>query len=252
MCDPAKQAGKEAIGRAYCLAGGAVVIGMVFLLLDLSHPELFFLLFLKPTASYITFGSFSLLALVVCVEFFAIVYGTTLWCPPRALVMVMRVLLVAAALCVSLYAGLFLYSIYTVSAWRTLLVPCLFFLSSLSTGMALVYLAVPWSSMPLRWEKVLSILVWIDTMLIVIEAILIALYVAWLIDTSPSSAELLLNGSGAPWLFGGFMLCGLVLPFVFNILALRFKMSTQVHAAIALLFGGLSLRVSVALGGFPL
>ena len=52
--------------RGYLFAGGALVLGILCLLLDLAHPERFLYVLVYPTASVLTFGSYVLSATVAC------------------------------------------------------------------------------------------------------------------------------------------------------------------------------------------
>jgi len=116
----------------------AVAVGLVFLLSDLGSPERAFALFLSPPNGILGWGAWGI-ALFLATSVGAYLFGT--FDQPRMLRVVEAVCQIAAtalAAFVVTYSGVYLSLFATVPFLNTPLVPVLFVISALSTGMAYV------------------------------------------------------------------------------------------------------------------
>lgn len=129
----------EGLKRKGLFVGVAlVVVSSVFLLLDLGRPELFFLLFARPTPTPISFGSFFLAADILLGAFLLVAslpFGAAV---PTLAKKAAEVLCLAVSFAVMAYTGVFVAGVESVALWHTFLMPPLFVLSSLSAGIAVL------------------------------------------------------------------------------------------------------------------
>ena len=114
------------------------------------------------------------------------------------------------------YTGLLLQGLGAVALWRSPFVPVLFTLSSLSCGIAVVLVAAFFADPEGEAGRIVRPLVRADAALIVLEAAAAALFAGLALagghpGTAASAAQLV-DGSGAPAWWGGFVLCGLAVP----------------------------------------
>lgn len=239
---------RHLLKRGYIASFLLIAAGSICLLCDMGRPENAYMLFTSPTASYITVGSFSILALLLCCTFHAAASVLTL---PR-LSSAINVALVAfgsaSAIVVMGYTGAFLRSVTSVALWNSNWLIALFLLSSLSTGIAVVMLTA--SGLPTRWlqSNIMTNLAKIDILSIVAEAITCAahLFSVSRNDLGLSSVHQLVAGEWAIVFIGGFVICGLVLPCLIELTALRKQgLSRTEIAPILVLLGGFCLRLSI-------
>ena len=112
----------------------ALAVGIVSLLLDLGRIDRALALFLSPTMSVMTLGSYALAALGVLGAALVLVRFMYLPFVKRSVVVALEAIAVAVALVVMLYTGLLLQSLGAVPLWSTPWLPALFAASSLSCG----------------------------------------------------------------------------------------------------------------------
>jgi len=231
-------------GPGFVLSLVALVVGTVCLLADLERPDLAHLVFLHPTFTVVSIGAYSLALLTACAGFLALNWGLDLPQIPRAFVRAAEAAGLVLAIAVMVYTGLLLQSLKAVDFWETPLVTALFVLSSLATGGALLVGATLFLDMGHSLYRTLGKLSRLGMVVTFIEA---ACAVALLLgaavgeDTS-ASAQALLTGEYAVPFWIGFVLCGLVLPPLMELLVLGHG-----HPAIAAGLAG-----SVLVGGFYL
>ncbi len=184
------------------LAGFATLaLGVLCLLFDLGRIDRALDLFLRPSATYLTVGSFALAALVACGAFLALVRFAYLPFAPRAAVVAVEAVAVAVGLVVVAYTGLLLQGLGAVALWRSPLIPALFALSSLSCGIAVVLAAAFFADPDGAADRVVSLLVRADVAIIVLEAVAAALFACLALASdhpgAAASAAQLVSGSGA-------------------------------------------------------
>ena len=115
---------------------GLLALSAFCLLLDLGSPHRFFLLFLRPTASLLSAGSFVLLAALLRLRpawqrFHALGWPAPSWARKG-----LEALCAVLATVLMVYTGLYLAWMEAVPLWSNGALPALFALSSLSSGMA--------------------------------------------------------------------------------------------------------------------
>lgn len=241
---------------AWALCLGALAVGVVCLLADLGRPDRVLQLLLSPAPSVMTVGAYSLAVALGCAALFfgASAFDGGLRRPgvARALACVG----LAAGVVVALYTGVLLQSLASVLLWQTLLLPALFCASSLSCGVACALLAACFADAHGEVDCLLRRLAAADSLLIVLEVLCLTAYAVWAVDASgvEASVRALATGRLSLALWGGVVLCGLLLPFVLEGAVRRGvtgRRTALLCAALLVLAGGLSLRfVAVGAGGF--
>ena len=122
---------------------------------------------------------------------------------------------VAAGLVTVAYTGVLLQGLASVLFWQTMLLPALFALSSLSCGVACAFLGAAFVETRRPITRPLARLALVDGVLVVLEALVLAGYLAWAFtgEGTASAAQALVAGD-LRWVFwGGAVLCGLAVPF---------------------------------------
>lgn len=238
-------------GRLYAACLVVLATAALCLLMDLGRPERFLLLFVRPTFSLISFGSF---VLALCIVLAAALAADGL-CRPRALPgPCRRALEVAAAVfavAMMLYTGLYLACMEAVPLWNNPALPVLLALSSASSGVALVLAAVPFGR---DWRLLRR---WTDGLhrahCVVLAAELAAaaafLVLAWTDPFAAPALGVLCAPEGlGPWFAVGFGGAGLLLPLAAEGLRRPLGLSSPSQAAEALcMAGGLILRFCLVL-----
>jgi formate-dependent nitrite reductase membrane component NrfD len=169
---------------------------------------------------------------------------------------------------VAIYTGILLMWVPGVPLWRTFLLPCLFTVSALDTGVALVEIIalVLHRRSPLS-KRSRALLERSVIVLVVLEAAVLAVFTMVMFNGNAGSAEgsdsfsttavvsiqLLVTGELAPYFWTLFVGCGLVIPLVSAIIGLawhkRVPIIPMALGAIAALAGGCTLRFLILLAG---
>jgi formate-dependent nitrite reductase membrane component NrfD len=223
-----------------------VLIGTFFLLADLGKPLNAWRVWMKPGTSWIARGT---IIIVLFMVFAAIQTAFWIWPFPGTIENARGAIAVLGAIFAFLtviYTGLLLGYSQPIALWRTALLPVLFFVSAVSTGiMAIVlvghYLEVEGAQ--------LSLLANIDAVILIFEMFLVImfLYNAYRTIESRFSAKRILAGAVAPAFWLGVVACGLLIPFLLELNGGEGFMAGL--AAVLGLFGGLCLRYSVLAAG---
>lgn len=128
------------------------------------------------------------------------------------------------ALGVAVYTGILLMSAPGIGLWNTLLLPCLFTVSAVDTGIALVELMATLGSKKLGLSHgAEAFLRRCVVVLVVLEACVLTALLVWARlsgTTAADSAALLMSGSFAPAFWGLLVVCGLALPLVIAVVGL--------------------------------
>lgn len=246
---------------ACAIAAVLLIVGISCLALDLGVTDRAALLFFGPRLTFISAGAWLLSAAVlVDVALLAVWAGE-----PSRQRGHGRVLPVAAVLlgfAVAAYTGLLLQSLSAVPLWETPLLPCLFVLSSLSCGAALMIVVVKLSGVADRFEAVVRRWERIDVVVLLVEAACAAGFLAMRIARARSgdsgtllalgaSLQTLLAGADA-WVFWGVFGCvGLVAPLTMALASICLKSSPLVPFAQAAcaLAGAFAMRWSITAAG---
>jgi formate-dependent nitrite reductase membrane component NrfD len=240
-----------------------VFIGTLFLIADLGVKPRALYVFLNPATSWIARGTyiitiFMLLGaahiafwiwpLDLLEEFFC--WRGTLGC----------VNLVFAILTM-VYTGVLLGASRPIALWSTPLLPVLFLISALSTGIAgtILLSAIYAHGSDLLIEAELGILTRFDAFLIITELIVIGFYLQAMhrTDESRASLAMLIKGKLSLEFWGGFIIFGLSIPLVSELAEIIFlsdaelveMFCTILISTILSLLGGLLLRHLILAAG---
>jgi polysulfide reductase chain C len=145
-----------------------------------------------------------------------------------------------------IYTGLLLGYSQPIALWRTALLPVLFFVSALSTGIMAIILIGHFLGVD---AIQLTRMARMDAMILLFEMfiLIMLLYNAYRTIESRFSAKRILAGAVAPAFWLGVVACGLLIPFF-----LELQSGEGIAAGLAAvlgLFGGLCLRYSILAGG---
>jgi polysulfide reductase chain C len=223
-----------------------VLIGTLFLLADLGKPLNAWRVWMKPGTSWIARGT---IIIVLFMIFAAIQTAFWIWPFPGAIGNAHGVIAVLGAVFAFLtvvYTGLLLGYSQPIALWRTALLPVLFFVSALSTGIMAIILIGQYLGMG---EGQLRLLAHVDAVILLFEmfVLIVFIYNAYRIIESRFSAKRILAGSIAPVFWVCVVACGLLIPFFLELLG-REGIVTPVAAVLGL-FGGLCLRYTILAGG---
>lgn len=282
-----REGSRSVAGTSMWAALGCLGVGLLLLLSELTNPVRGLLLWqsFSNSSSWMAFGAWAaLLALVAfavsallvtrTTRAFVLKHWPTLATHEQAVCTVFVCVGMALAVCVAVYTGMLLMAVPGVPLWNTLLLPCLFTVSALDTGVALVELV----SLVLVKREVLArqsrkLLEGSVVALVVLESVILLLFMqtmlsgnvtsAWSLGspaaTATLSAQMLITGSLAPFFWGLLVACGLVVPLAAALIGLIASRKQQepnsaIYAvtavgAIGALAGGCTLRFLVLLAG---
>lgn len=233
---------------AYYASPLLVTIGTVFLLLDLGQPLRAVLAIMRPHSSMISVGTLILslfMALTFWQAFIAFQGRTqkTLWDYAG----------LALAFGTAAYTGLLLGVVKAIPFWNNPLLPILFLLSALSSGLGLILAATGrMNCIGSRANEILTSLFRFDTALVITEALFIT---CWLLVALSGNVA---SGASALILLSGYM----AIPFWLLVIGagvaapLTLKFTGRIHSSfgtllsgICLLAGSLALRYGVVMAG---
>jgi polysulfide reductase chain C len=224
-----------------------VLLGTLFLLADLGTPSNAWRVWMKPKTSWIARGT---IIIVLFMAFAAVHTAWWVWPFGDVLTESARHLIgclgAIFAFLTVIYTGLLLGYSQPISLWRTALLPVLFFVSAVSTGITAVMLIGLHQGVD---AMQITLLASIEVVLIAIELFILVmfLYNAYRTIESRFSAKRILAGPVAPAFWLGVVACGLIIPFFLELYG-GHGMAASL-AAIMGLFGGLCLRYTVLAGG---
>ena len=235
----------EFFARGWPVCFVALAAGMLCLLVDLGRPERLLNLLTSPEPSAIAVGAYALVLALACAGVFSLVELLDGVRVRPAVVWGAAVAGVAAGLVAVAYTGVLLQGLASVRFWQTPLLPMLFSLSSLSCGIACAFLGAAFVETRRPITRPLARLALVDGVLLVLEALVMAGYLAWAFagEGTALAAQALVAGD-LRWAFwGGAVLCGLAVPFALERCLTHGNSRTQLlWIAAALLAGGFALR----------
>jgi len=233
---------------AYYISPLLVTSGTLFLLLDLGQPFRAVLAILRPHSSMISVGTL-ILSLFMAVTF----WQAYLAFSGRSQQRIWDYAGVTLATGTAVYTGLLLGVVKAIPFWNNPLLPILFLLSALSSGLGIIFICTGRTSwIDGKASELLSSLFRFDVGLVITEAVFISFWLLVALNgsfASSASAKILLNGFFAfPfWVF--IVGLGVVTP-------LMLKLSNQIATSfgpvlcgICLLTGALALRYGVVVAG---
>lgn len=253
-----------AISAKIAMAFGvpAVALSTVFLISDLGHPEKFFKAMLHPSTSWISRGFFIVSALIISGGFIVILwvwpFGSVLEAN-QGLRMALEVVALVFAVATCIYTGILIGIVVSRPFWNNPLLPVLFLISALSTGIGGIFLITPIVRSVLgiggpETAIFMSRLESADMMLIALEAITIYLYLTLVFDRAPEAVRLLLKGQFSSLFWGGFLGAGLLVPvaiefFVWGTPGDSSQWLAPLVAGLFLLSGGFLMRLLILAAG---
>lgn len=241
------------MGILAAIAFVLLAVSAFCLLLDLGRPQRFFLLFTRPTPSLLTFGSFALLASLGVSGVLAAAHLVA----PRVVSEPLRIALEGAAVVLAfalmVYTGLYMALMEAVPLWNNAALPVLLALSSASSGVAVVLLAVPFvrdSALLGGWTEALRR---VHRVVLLLEAGALAAFLALALAgpfARPALAVLLAPEGAGPWFAVGFAGLGVIVPLAAEgaRALLRVPATLQVVEVLCVL-GGLILRFCLVAAG---
>jgi formate-dependent nitrite reductase membrane component NrfD len=230
----------------------AVAVSTLFLIMDLGHPAKFFRAMLHPGTSWISRGFFIVSALIVSGGLTVI-----LWVWPFGSVLdvnqglrtALEVIALVLAVATCIYTGILIGIVVSRPFWNNPLLPILFLISAVSTGIGAVFFITPIVSSVLgiaspKTAEFVTRLESADMILIIVEAMAIYLYLTLVFDRAPEAASLLLTGKLSRLFWGGFLVVGLAVPMVIEYFA------SMMHEGVSQSLLTLVAGVLVLIGGF--
>ncbi len=238
----------------------AVLIGILALVLDLGHPERFYLVFLSPNLnvkSWIFIGSTFLSAFTLFAVLFIAPQILNIIKLNEKILKTFGWIAFAFGIGVSAYTGILIGIVFNIPFWNAPALPIIFMISALSTGLAtlvLVGLALRDSEV----QKITHHLAKYDGFTMIFELIVLAIYLL-IRSYGPvgaiESVKTILTGYLAPYFVGGVLLMGLAIPIM---LVFGYEVRKEgrgcvcvtILSAIFVLIGGAMLRYVVLKAGF--
>lgn len=235
------------IQKATILALVFVLAGSAFLLVDLTMPEKFMLVFRKPTTSVISFGA-CVIVLFSVLSFSLLLLENFFSREMRLIGLVLKTLCSVLALLIMVYTGLFLAGMKAMPLWTSLLIVPLFFLSSLSSGLASFTLLASLTVRRPQMPHAVMTASRADTIVIILEAIVLLFFLAdsFFAGGVPREASLELATGASSWIFWLFLIgIGIVAPLAIDVICLKLKPAPLLAKSLATLTGCLALRYCV-------
>ena len=202
------------LSRGHVLAFAALLLGVLFLVFDLGRPERFFMVFVFPTVSVLTFGAISLGVSIVCSAALAVISSFSLPRIPLRAVHTVECLGIASSVTTTLYTGVLLAQMEPMILWNPAL-PTLMACSAFSVGLAGIACCACGRDAGVRC--LFDALHRFGLLSAMVEAVFLAVYcaVAATSDAALFSKFVLGDGSGVLWM--GFVLPGLVAPAILEV-----------------------------------
>ncbi len=235
------------LGFPCCAVAGLVKLS------QLGKPSVGWRAWMRPRTSWIARGSLLLFSFLL-VSFLH--FALWIWPAPDVLgeaLGVRQALGVLGAVlgtCLMLYTGILLTAARPIAFWSTAILPLLFLVSALLSGMLAIVLACVLRGAP--FEGPIAALEQVILAFLILKGIAIAMHLQSThhVSTARASVAQVLTGSLAPLFWLGVALVGVAAPLVLSALAIA-AASPALAAAGALcgLLGGLFLRQVVLAGG---
>jgi formate-dependent nitrite reductase membrane component NrfD len=213
---------------------GLDCVGVAFLFADLGHRLRFWRAISKTTQTWISLGTLVTTGLIV----FGVLYLLTPETNPLA--MLFKIISLICALTVMLYASFLLSSMTSIPFWRSSLLPILFLVHSVTSGVAIMLGILQLTEQGIgSYSKLFSVMM----ALLLFSLLLTWMYTKWVSqsDAAQESVRLLTEGRLKSLFVGGSYLIGLLLPLVVIIVSYLASQSLGVIAT-ALMVAAMILR----------
>lgn len=230
----------------FLAAPALMAFAALFLLIDLGSPERAWLIALSPFGSIVATGAW-LVALFFALSAVVAVCGLALRSIPSWFLWLAWIAGSLLALGVMTYTGLLLSDMVSIDFWHSWLLPVLFVVSSLATGLALVLaLGVLTNGGKGSTSRCLWKASGFVGMLEAVVAIAFLFSRYGYSDAARASCDMLLTGGLAGCFWIGMVGCGMVVPLGLHVLRRRAPVEAFVFAAsAAVLVGGFFVRFCV-------
>ena len=238
----------EFFARAWVACAVVLGLSVACLLADVGRADRALFLFTSPFPSALAVGAWSLAAASALAVAFACVNVLGAWDARAKMAVPAGIVGALVGVAVVAYTGVLLAGLSSIDAWQTPLVPALFALSGISCGVALCLGA--WAFVECRAPLMgpFVALSRADSVVVVLEAVCLAAYVAWLHSfpqTFPAAQALIAGGLRWPF-WVGLVACGLGIPLVLErLLTFENRRSQLLWVALFVLIGGVTLRYLV-------
>ena len=238
----------EFFARAWTVCAVALGLSVVCLLADVGRIDRSFLLFASPVPSVLAVGAWSLAIACALACAFALANALAAWGLRARMAVPGGIAGVIAGVAVVCYTGVLLWGMPSIFSWQTPLVPALFSLSGVSCGVALCLGA--WAFVECRAPLIgpFIALSRVDSVVVLLEAVCLAGYTAWLFASPATSdaAHALVAGE-LRWAFWiALVVGGLVVPLALErLLTYENSRNQLLWIALFVLVGGLVLRCLV-------
>lgn len=234
-----------------------LALGVLCLMFDLGRMDRMLSLFLHPSFSFLTLGSFVLAALMALGAALAAVRFLYLPAATTRLVRISEACAPVVGLAVMAYTGMLLQSLSAVALWSSWLLPLLFIASSLSCGIAVLLLVAFFAGSDERTSRIMNGVARADAVLIMFETLLVVLFVARALGAGGAaevSAQRLLTGDLALWWWLAFVSCGIATPLALESLGVLRGRAAATPALVAIaaalvLIGGFGMRYGIVAAG---
>ena len=257
--------------HGYFMGCAVMALGALCLLLDLGKIDAAHLLFTSPHMSFIAFGSWVLAFSIILSFVLSVIWIVNMRVPYMLLQMFTAITSVFMIATVG-YTGFLVAAMPSVPLWNSPYIPPIFIASSLSCGTALAVLLVAELGYLSVFKNVIIRITKIDSVIIVLEIVLILAYSFWageysqlyneslvMTDNETTNALILSSyelfyGQRAGLFIGIMFVGGLILPFVLDFIVLRVKTSWRtgyalVFSSVCVLVGGFMLRYCIVMAG---
>jgi polysulfide reductase chain C len=240
----------EAITRTSVILGAPlVVVGCILLFFDLGRPQAAFRALSRPNQAWIARGTIILTAFIV---FEAIQFAGWIW-PFRALMSdsslftFLNVLGGIFGVLTVLYTGFLFDTTRSIPFWSTPILPLLFLVSGVSTGIFALIFVLLLSGLPVDEE--IGLLSRIDLFLILFEGLILFFYLHGMHEVTAARASVrrLIKEDLSAAFWGGVVGLGLLIPFLIEVF-LAERVFAIVMACLCGLLGGIFVRYVVVNG----
>ena len=231
------------------LGAPLVFIGSFLLLFDLGRPQVAFRAFSRPNKAWISRGTTILTTFIILG---AIQFGFLIW-PFQGLKdypslhLIMNIINGIFGILTVIYTGLLFNTTRSIPFWSTPILPLLFLVSGISTGIFALILILFLSGG--TESQVVSLLSQFDAFLLIFEAMILFFYLHGMHEVTAARASVrrLLRGDLATPFWVGVVIIGLLIPFVLEVF-LRDGTIPILIASLSGLVGGIYVRYIVVSG----
>ena len=233
-----------------------ICVSALCLFKDLTVPSRALLLFIKPTISVISVGSYILAALILTLALLLSIELVFKRMRKHVVTAILEIIAAVLSVGMMVYTGIFLMNIAAVPLWSSVFLPLVFLLSSCSGGIAVTMLLFAYlrRRQPF-FQTTLFALLKVDTIVVVLEA-LVFFFMYWNVRSNVAAAlsfEQLLTGTYMQQFWIGFVFCAILVPIIVSLICYFLKPKNVVRistfSACSVLLGGFFMRYCLVVAG---